>query len=401
MEKQSKIRGFLKNEQGSVIITFALLLNTLILAVALSLDLGRAYMASSAISGAADAAAVASAVNEGDAAKAQEYFEANLPVGTLGITYNYATDVTHVVDTATNSVSVDTSGFEVPAFLSAGNTSNAAVAVGGGVTVGLPSAAFLPADYFFIIDSSGSMSGSSGSGGTKAQAVGTAINNFLDIVFQNQGVDSNGISNYRVSLTNYRAGYSLSNPLNDDKATIISQLNPMLSPGGLTCGGCGLRDSKDRLLEEILTGNSNDRQRVIIFMTDGQLNRAIDYMPANHPLPPSYDGNTSPNNFGANGPYAMAAKECYSMQNLSITDSSGSLYEHMPRSGNNVAVAIAQNVSIWTIRFGSGANGGQNLAIMNYCASNIDQSLFAQTGNDLDQVFSQIGISTSRTRITR
>ena len=413
MEKQSRIRRFLKNEQGSVIITFALMLNSLILAIALSLDLGRAFMASSAIAGAADAAAVASSVNDGDAVKAREYFLANLPVGTLGITYDYDSDVTHTVDTANNTVSVNTAGFDVPAYLSAGTvggSSNAANAVGGGVTVGLGSGGFQPADYFFIVDSSGSMGGSSGSGNTKREALEIAIENFIDIVFTNQGVGADGISNYRISLTNYGSSYKNTHPLSDDKATILAQLAPMVAPTNEgTCGGCGLRDSKERIIDE--TANATeDRNKIVIFLTDGILNQFQTYMPIagttptpvapnNHPLPPNYNGDVSPYSFG-NGPHGMAAKECYSMRNLSVIDplAGGAFYGHLMRDGTTEAVSTSQLVSLWTVRFGTGAGLPINLQLMEYCADT-DQDLFAQTGNDLDQVFAQIGFDTSRIRI--
>lgn len=81
--------SFINDQKGALMITFAVMINVLILAIALPMDLGRAYMASSAIAGAADAGAVASAVEGGDDDTAKAYFMANLPVGTLGISYNY------------------------------------------------------------------------------------------------------------------------------------------------------------------------------------------------------------------------------------------------------------------------------------------------------------------------
>ena len=374
-------------------IIFVVMLNVLILTIALSMDLGRAFMASSAIAGAADAAAVASAVEGGDAAKAQAYFMANLPVGTFSIGYNYNTDVTHTVDTAAGTVAVVPRGFDVPAFFSRGTNVNATVNVGGASTVGLASGSFAPADYYFIIDSSGSMGGSSGSGGSKAQAVGLAINNFLDIIFANQGVGANGISNYRVSLTNYRGQYASSEPLNDDKASLILQLNPMLVPGGTTCGGCGLRDSKERLIEAAVSDNQ-DRQSIIIFMTDGQLNQTYPYMNPKHP---DYAGS-----FAVGSPHEMAALECDSMKGLVSMMPNGEVFKHQMSSGGvplQVLFPPTNDPSIWTVRFGSGANGGVNLQLMDYCASDPAQSLYAQTGNDLDQIFSLIGQTTGRIRI--
>lgn len=400
MEKQSKMRRFVNNEQGSIIITFALVINTLILAVALSLDLGRAYMASSAISGALNAASMASAVNDGDAVKAQEYFVANLPNGTLGIGYDYATDVTHVV--SNNSVIMDASGFEVPAYLSPGNTGNATVATGGGVTVGLSSGGIVPFDVVFVIDKSGSMHGSSGSGGSKWQAVDTAIKNFIDYVYPNQAIGPDGLHNYRFSINSYGSSYGVTYDFEHDKQTVLNQLATVWPAGGATCAMCGIRLGKEVLIDEAIGPNGAlDRRRIVIILTDGMFNQADQYM-LPHPLPPNYDGNTPPNNFTAS-PYANAAKECYSVKNLAIMDpNTGQQYGHKLLSGGPPqAVTNVQDVAVWTVRFGSGANGGQNLAIMNYCADDPSQSLYAQTGTELNQIFQLIVQTYARLRFQR
>ena len=382
-----------------MMILFALMINVLVLVCALPMDLGRAYMASAAVQGAADAAAVASAVAGGDEQEAKDYFLSNLPVGTLGIGFDYDTDVTHTVDTKNNTVSVDTSGFDVPTIFSNGINAKSAVDVAGGVTVGLATSTFKPADYYFIIDSSGSMRNGSGSGTSKSQAVGIAIGNFLKIVFKNQGFDANGIESYRVSLANYRTGPGKNYPQDPDNnvgsATdllveqneIIAALAPMLGPDGATCGGCGLRRSKDKFFEEIaINTNSEDRLRVFIFMTDGMLNRWNDVDP-NKPRDTSF-----PSDYvGVKGdaPHAFAARECFEIKDIvgATTAMDGD--------------KIIKNTTVWTVRFGSGANSGLNRDVMDYCASDPTQSVYAATGNDLDDIFSKIGRETGRVLIKR
>lgn len=373
--------GFWKDERGSIMITFAVMLNALVMAVALSMDLGRGFMASSAIGGAADAAAMASAVEGGSDAKAKAYFTANLPNKTLGISYNYDTDVTHTIDTTNNTVAVDTKNFKVPAYFSKGTNLNSSIDIGGGVQVGMATGGFLPADYYFVVDSSGSMQQSSGSGNSKAQAVNTALNSFLDIVFKNQGVDKNGISNYRISLSNYNHQRLLSFPLSDDRATIQSNLAPMVSaPVGGTCGGCGWQEAKEQYFADINAGVPPERLRVFIFLTDGEFNVATGSLSA----PPDWPSIIN------SPPHAMAAVECYAIKNLIGVSTPD-------------ATEIQQNTTIWAIRFGAGANGGLavNKYIMDYCASDITQSVYARTGNDLDQIFSKIGRATSRIRVLK
>ena len=394
---QLTVRNFLKDERGAIMIVFALMINVLILVISLPLDLGRAYMLSAAIAGAADSAAVASAVAGGDEAKAKDYFMANLPNGTLGVGFDYATDVTHTVDTQNGTVSVSTSGFDVPTIFSNAINANSSIDVGGGVVVGLASEAFVPADYYFIIDSSGSMASFSGSGTSKAQAVWIAINNFLQIVFKNQGIGADGIEKYRVSLANYRGddsgsqGPIVTTDLLVTEADILTALGPIVTPSGGTCAGCGLRRSKERYFANVSSGAGEDRLKVFIFMTDGQFN-VVPNFPAGtsrYVFPADYTG--SQVGLASIEPHAAAAQECDQTKNLL-----GAVL------GAGVdANKIMQNTTIWTVRFGAGANSGINKDVMDYCASDINQSVFAQTGNDLDAIFSEIGRVTGRVKIQK
>lgn len=379
------VQKILKDEGGALIIAFALMINTIILAVALSMDMGRAYMASSAIAGAADAAAVASAIAGGDDTRAEVYFTGNLTPGALGIDYDYARNVDHVVDPDAGTVSVRTNGFEVDSFFSAGANASSALNVGGGNIVGLMSETFLPADYFFIIDASGSMSGSAGNGfGNKANAVRISIENFVKLLF---GAQSS--TTYQVSLTNYRtqgtgkdsptlSGSIQSHPLYDDPQVITGYLPGLVSPSGSTCGGCGLRDAYDRIQQDIAQNSSLDRNRVVIFMTDGMFNNTgqPDRVPENAQTNMRYTDYEPSNYAGAN--LQTAHRYVVNM----CTD-----------------IKAVPNTSIWSVRFGSGANSGQNRAAMDFCASAAEQSIYAADGDALNKAFSEIAKQTGRIRI--
>jgi Flp pilus assembly protein TadG len=386
------LRDIIKEQSGFVIITFAVMINILILAISLTMDLGRGYALRSAVDGALDAASIASAVEGGDAQKAQDYFVANLPNGLMGITYNYNSDITHVADN--NTVTMQSTGVNIPAVFSAGNNiANRTVDLTSGVQVGLSASTFLPADYFFVVDASGSMSGA------KRQDLENALRNFISLVFPNQEIGADGLPNYRVSLTNYSSSYGQSFPLMSDQKVIEQMIPQIAVAGGMTCGQCGMREGKDRMLEDLMDPISASRQKIFIFMTDGQLNQSHDSLPGiqnySPPTPPNFNQLA---NVGTH--HRNAYLECETIKNVSEPFPDGTFMRHTTFSPErDIEITTPTNISLWTVRFGSGSNSGSNRELMDACATDPAQSVFAADGNALNQIFALIGMQTSRIRI--
>ncbi len=376
MRNQNNI---LSDEKGSIIITFAVMLNVLILAIALSMDLGRGFMAKSAISGAADAAAIASAVEEGDADKAKAYFQANLPDGALGIGYDYDQNVQHTIDPVTKDISVNTTGFDIPAFFSRGSGASGAIKVGDSAVVGSAATVVPPADIVIIMDASGSMgflpriSGSKvtsynpvtivdGQQVFKWEALEAGVLSLFDIVFDGGNpVGSDGLPTFRVSLKSYDSGLRGDKPFSGDEATLVSHFPNIVDPGTSTNAGVALNAGRQEL-----ANSSAGRRNIYVFLTDGDLNQ-----PKSGPWqwPADYNGQQ-----GNSVAHRYAASEC----NLIKQD---------------------PDVDFWTIGFGASANGVLNKDVLEYCASAPNQYLQPTSGDELRDIFVNIAQQVSRVRI--
>lgn len=387
MKKLKLSRNIFSNQEGSIIVTFAILLNILVLAIALSMDLGRAYMADSAISGAADAAAIASAVDNGDATKAQEYFQSNLPTGTLGIEYSYATDVQHAIDPATGDISVSTSGFDVPAYFSRGSGNAGGLALSGQTVVGSPSSTPVPADIVIIMDASGSMGPSFGAvagsqvtnrniaavlNGTattnglnvaKSEALEASIFSLFQVIFENGNpVAADGELTYRISFKSYDSGLRGNEAFSGDLQTLMDYFPSIITPGTSTNPGVALQAGRGELANSL-----SGRRNIYIFLTDGDFNQTgggTHSWPADFPNPPS----------GNEDPHEYAATEC----NLIKQD---------------------PDVDFWAIGFGASANNGLNFDVMEYCASVPSQYLQPTSGDELQAIFTQIATQLTRVRV--
>lgn len=380
MNEYEKDKNILSNQNGSIIITFALVINILILAVALSLDMGRAYMAKSAISGASDAAAIASAVNEGDAAKAQVYFETNLPSGALGIDYDYNQDVQHLIDPTTGDVSVITSDFDVSAYLSSGTNNSGVFQLGDVAVVGTPSSVPAPADIVIIMDASGSMGHNPKiSGGDvtsynpitinygqdvyKYQALEAAVLSFFEVIFPNQAIGSDGLPLFRISLKSYDSGLRGNYPFSGDLQQLVSYFPNVINPGSSTNAGVALEAGRGEL-----ANSPSGRRNIYIFLTDGQLNKPNN---GSWQWPPDYTG--APAN---SIPHKYAASECYDIK-------------------------LDPDVDFWTIGFGAAANSGLNKDVLEYCATIPSQYVTPTNGDELTAIFTQVANQVTRVRIKK
>lgn len=386
----------MKSERGSLMITFAFMLNVLILAVALPMDLGRGYMARSAISGAADAAAIASAVDGGSDAKAEAYFKSNLPAGQLGIKYNYATDVDHSVDPVTGDVTVKTSNFMVPAYFSSGTKNSGTVDVGDETIVGGSSSILESADFILVLDSSNSMQflpkikggkvtsynpvGIVSSNGVyKWEAVEAAALKFIDYIMSKQGVDKDGDPLYRIALISYNDSLKASYPFADMLSQLVSKFPAMIAPGGNTNAGIALQESHKDILND-----DPKRTKIVVFMTDGQFN--------------IYDGPSTKWKWPSDYTGVKTIQQTYP-------------YSWPPQSTDTTAHRYAATqcnllhqqpeTTVWTIAFGTEANTPINRDVLIYCATDPSQKRDAKDGNELDDVFTQIAKTYTRIRIKK
>lgn len=343
-------KSIIKHEGGVVLIMFGLMINLMVLCVSLSMDLGRGYMARSAIALAADSAVLAAALQNGDVGEAQRYFEANLPPGYLSIGYNFQSDV--AVTVQGGIVRVTPTNFSVPGFF---NTNVAAAGAGSNINVGGGSAAQMPnsqvevAHFSLVLDVSGSMSGS------KILGLRDATNALIAQLDQaNQASTGQtlkmGISTYNGYAATYYSNMAI-DPT-DDAAALQQFADARLTAGGVTNGEQGLVVGNQHLA--LLPADEN---KIVVFMTDGMMNR--------YGNPPQTGGAQA---------IALAQAQCDAMK-----------------------ANFAPNVSIWTIGFGTGFGGSAQL--LQNCASSPDQALTASTNSELMSQFNNIFSAATKTRL--
>ena len=337
--------GILRNQDGVVLIMFGLLINIMVLSVSLSMDLGRGYMARSAIASAADAAVLASAIQGGDVNEAKRYFEANLPSGYLSISYNFDSDVEVTVQN--NLVRVKPTGFEVPGFF---NTDIASAGAGANLNVGGGSAAALPggsvdiANFAFIVDVSGSMSGS------KIVALRQALQAVV-LLLDNANQNASG-DTLKMSISAYQKILKGDIDPTDNISELDSFISSTIQAGGSTNGHVGMYTARMEHVPVLPAGASKN----VVLMTDGQFNH--------------YGIDTPQSNVST--AHTKVREECD-------------------------AVKQDPDATMWTIGFGSGASA--SAATLNYCASTPEQALWASTNQELINQFSSIFVQGTSVRL--
>lgn len=110
----------------------------------------------------------------------------------------------------------------------------------------------IDSDIVFVIDQSGSMN-TYDPNNTRIDATKMFVENMLDT--------------QRVGIVEFTSSGSINEALTDDKDALLSTLDTMYNPGGLTNITDGLRKAGE-LFEE-----SEDRQKVVVLLTDGESNR--------------------------------------------------------------------------------------------------------------------------------
>lgn len=129
--------------------------------------------------------------------------------------------------------------------------------------VALQNAAFscanAPADIMLVIDRSGSMSNTLGTGGTKISAAITAAKHFIDTISQD--------TNNRVGLVTFDTTAKLNSALTNNFSAVKTQIG-QITPGNTTCTQCGVNTANSEVTKD---GRTNIK-KVVILLTDGIAN---------------------------------------------------------------------------------------------------------------------------------
>ncbi len=340
------------DESGSIAIMFVVLLNMLLIAMALSLDIGRGYLARSNIGGASDAAALAAAITD-DGAEAEKYFKANLPVNQYSINYEYEDDVTVTFDSAFRTVTVSSADFDIPTyFYNPDGDGLHNLEIANKSVVGMVGSAVQPADYFLILDESGSM----GHFTTQSPITGATVSGnialrhsvqiMIDEVFGSSGLPSTA---YAMSFSSYATVATGTSGLKSDPLILNNILPQYTGANGSTCAACGVDAAFG-----IYDSSDEERLKIYVLMTDGEFNTTM-------------DGETN----------VVLAKQ-----------------EAVEKCDE---IKAADNTVIWSIGFGSNSHGSEDA--LRECASSPDHYMYAPDGETLGQIFKQIAVVTGRLRI--
>lgn len=347
---ESKGRSLLRDECGAVAIMFAVLLNVILGMVALAIDGGRGMRTDTAIAAAADPGALAGAITDGDFTEVEKYFLANLEPGMYGIDFSYTSNVTaEIVD---NNVVVSPTGFIIPTLFAGtlntqGQAGGNTLGVSGGAAVSMNSEEGVVSDIVFILDVSGSMTGSN------IAALQEAVYAGLDKIKEANENNPNALS--AVSVTSYATAVQYPpDPFTTDIQSVIDIMPVATLLGENTCGSCSLAE-----VPGILPGATNDVIAVILF-TDGYFNRTINGIPEYF-----------------EEPHDEVKEYCDIIKAFDGGD----------------------RVSFWSIGYGYAATSSEETLI--YCASTPEQYLTADDAEGLNAIYNQIIHELNFLRITK
>lgn len=385
LTKQNK--NIFRNQNGAVAIMFVGFLNVMVGMLALAINSGVAFKYQSMSLSAATAAAISGAITGGDLAAVRKYFKANLPNGQSGISYDYDQNVKVKVDG--NSVDVMPEGIESPSFFPVNPMAASAgkkmpgLEVGSVSSVGMTSQQMKPADYFFVLDTSGSMetvgvgccdsiSPITGQPTSRLKSVKEATTRVINSIASG----TNAQSNYGVDIISWSSALNVSSPLTNDFARQSSVVQRLYANGS-TCGECGLNEvAKHTPL------SAAGRTKVVIFMTDGSMNEcqgSNNHCGCNcYPVPP------------LNPKYLACLADCASPRAIPKAKAACD------------KVKEDKEVTIWAITFGNDiANDPASAKLRDDCASDPSQSVHVANGKELDKLFGEIFNKTGRLRVNR
>lgn len=256
-----------KNEHGQIFVLLALIIPVLIVFVALSIDLGMAYITKTTLSKSVDAAALAAIknLNEGEtkaAALASNVFLANYKSmaglgSSTGATVNWSLDAQgNTIATVNASATLNTYFLGVLDLIT-GGTSYKTLTLSASAT-----ALRNPLVMSIILDRSGSMTNNGGQA-----ALPTAVEDFVTNF--DQGVDTVAeISFSTLDTVDVAMTPSFVTPIDNSVESMIF--------GGATFAQAGLQDGFNQILSQPIRTNII---RVAVFFTDGYAN--TDGLPTN------------------------------------------------------------------------------------------------------------------------
>lgn len=398
---------FLECQKGAIIIMLALLLGPLITMIALALDISRGFELKQREVNAASAAALAASVQNGSVSEAQIYFASNLPNGQGNVSYKLS-DV--VINVAGGEIAVTPTNFRLPVNFPVGAPPvvKAPLRVSATSVASLSTGRMQPINFGFILDKSYSMVPPN-SPLTASPIAGhppvtqlVALTQSYQIIIEDIMATPDAENNFSVGTTayatriapddsfdftndfNYAINYTVSNILNDTGHADGPQ------EGG-TCGACGLK----KMRTELLPSAPPDRLDVVIFMTDGEMTvpcPSNGYFGASCLTIP-YTENSLPNPLPAGLPvfYSNPADPIY---NYTLA--------HVAAAAECALLKASRpKISIWTIGFGQYSNNGDNYTLLEFCASNPQQHLYAANGQQLGEIFRKIWSVSGKVRLTK
>jgi len=173
-----KFRQFIKSKRGAVFIIIAMCLTMMAGIVASALDYSRGGLLRAELGAALDSAALAGGTVANSStlnATVTKYFNANLPAGYIGSTIDPLT-ITEAADKSTLTVA------------SAAHLQNAMMPVVGWSTTNVSASSQVTVEkkgmeLVLVLDNTGSMTETAGGGQTKLQALQTASNSLLSILY--------------------------------------------------------------------------------------------------------------------------------------------------------------------------------------------------------------------------
>ncbi len=272
------LKRFAKDESGVVYILFAFLATVFVILIALNVDLGRAFMAKTAISAAVDASALAAGNQNGTVDDVRPYFLANLSPGQYDTDFSFEQNISPLLLSDGRNIEVDANNIEMPYYFGfknpeTGEASDKIASISDRGQIQRANSDPSLIDYYLIVDTSGSLDRydyveegtSKTSDITRKDQVKKAIRDMVNRLSEFDNSDRNftlSLISYGTDLTASFANITNMAYYSDDR------IDELLRSNYLTCGACGLSE-----LNDVIQNNSREGAlKVVVFMTDGYFN---------------------------------------------------------------------------------------------------------------------------------
>jgi len=268
-------KKFIKNEQGNIALMFGIALVVMVGGLAVAVDLSKAYKLRSELTDIADAAALAGAyVATTDGQNRQAVVQSIIDFHTENLPSNLVF--------GTPSINFDDSNSELTVRLNAKvDTSFANVFGYSDITVDGQSATSYvqndinPISMAFVLDVSGSMNGSSSSGGSKLNALKNAVSSMFDVIEETAPRKDVLQQKMRTGMT----AFNLNLVTEHTVAMEFGSLGVENRVAGLNAGGDTNTTPAFQLAFDMLVADTpkpSNLREFIIFMTDGANDFAVE-----------------------------------------------------------------------------------------------------------------------------